>query len=70
MSETKIETKCHRCHGTGWRRHAFYTDGRPCSCGWEPGGALRLAAEAAYAAELADRQTARAARRAARKAVA
>lgn len=59
-------TTCTKCHGTGVRTHPFNTNGKACDCGWQEGGALRLAAEVSYQAELAARSDARAARRAAR----
>lgn len=54
---------CTKCYGTGVRRHPFYTDGKPCDCGWQPGGALRAAAFAEAIAEAEARTAARLARR-------
>lgn len=59
-------TTCPKCHDTGVRRWAFYTDGKVCDCGWQPGGELRTAADAEFWAEQEARTAARQARRQAR----
>ena len=58
-----MSATCTKCYGTGVRRHPFYTDGKPCDCGWQPGGPLRAAAFAEAVAEAEARTTARLARR-------
>ena len=42
---------CTKCYDTGVRRHPICADGKACDCGWQPGGALRAAAEREAIAE-------------------